>query len=580
MRPAGAVAGALGLVAVASLLAPARAVTIRESSEERPAIELDVTESFFSEYHSELDDPSAPNPEHVVDFRNRLNTRLEWRMLTFGTRLDTALFLQPDAADDRLSDQFQDDLRLEELYLKGRFDDLTLTLGDDYVSFGRGLSLSIRKVDELGFDVKLRGGHLRYRSEFVNVQAHAGVTNVTNVDSVDEKLVPDPKDFVAAGRVELKPIPKLLVGLHGVDVERRHSDVVGGVSRITPGPLLSQAVRGRTSDLGGIDTGELSGSGDRFQRSWIVGGNVRATSLGGVVDLYAEGDYLRTERSTRGLGPDGEPQQLGRTDEGWATYGSATFYLDRWTVLAEVKHYDDFEVMSTPHPDTDGEDGIQRTFSYITPPSLERNDQRIRKLFDVTGTRVRVDYRLPDDWGTLFVNQGYFRDAPEDGEFTTHTFAGWEYRMEAGHRMQFQLGYRHAEAPDAGIVRNQFVQGDLNLFFLLNERHDVQITWDHRFRRKDQGAGELARSFHEGTLYLTWNLNPNWSFTPQLGYENAPDRDRPLFPGAFVTYRFTQSSSIELFGGRIKGGLICSGGVCRVFPDFPYGAKLNATVRF
>jgi hypothetical protein len=46
-----------------------------------------------------------------------------------------------------------------------------------------------------------------------------------------------------------------------------------------------------------------------------------------------------------------------------------------------------------------------------------------------------------------------------------------------------------------------------------------------------------------------------------------------------VQYRFTPSSYVRVFAGRSKGGLKCSGGICRIFPEFE-GVKLEATVRF
>jgi hypothetical protein len=65
-----------------------------------------------------------------------------------------------------------------------------------------------------------------------------------------------------------------------------------------------------------------------------------------------------------------------------------------------------------------------------------------------------------------------------------------------------------------------------------------------------------------------------------LDYLTSDERQgSPVFPGAWVMYRFSQSSFVRVFGGRSKGGLKCSGGICRIFPDFE-GVKLEATVRF
>ena len=51
------------------------------------------------------------------------------------------------------------------------------------------------------------------------------------------------------------------------------------------------------------------------------------------------------------------------------------------------------------------------------------------------------------------------------------------------------------------------------------------------------------------------------------------------FPGVFLQWKPDSASFVRLFVGRSKGGLKCSGGVCRIFPDFE-GVKLETTLRF
>ena len=73
--------------------------------------------------------------------------------LTAGARLDTLLFFGKKGA--RVSEA-----RLERLYLTSKRDGLKITVGDFYKQMGRGIVLALRKVDEVGFDVVLRGGEV------------------------------------------------------------------------------------------------------------------------------------------------------------------------------------------------------------------------------------------------------------------------------------------------------------------------------------------------------------------------------------------------------------------------------------
>ena len=529
---------------------------------------MDVTETILADWHAKLDDANlkekAPN---VVDFRNRLTVRLRRENLTFGARLDAAMFTNPP------STQYQNDVRPEELYLKARLGSWRLTAGDDYASFGRGMALSLRKVDDLGFDVSLRGAHAVWASKRLSARVHAGFTNVVNVDGVDEKLVPDPLDLVFATRLEARPTPKFIMGAQVVDIERRHSDLLDSVSGLVPG---------------GVDQSPIGG--ERFLRTTIMGGNVELKRLWNRLSLYAEANVLAnaSERNTK----DGfEPVE----SDGLAAYGSATLFFDKTSVLLEAKHYDNFAVNSSLHPETSSQEAITQVFPYIAPPTLERIDQRVVNNSNVTGGHIKLDHRMGGRLGRVFVSGAMFMDAPIEHEWTMHSYAGWEGRTQTGDRYIVQSGVRREWAPDDDLTRLEMIHVDLDAYILLKPGQDLQFHLNHEFRSKNPDAGsdatgsDLADDYMEGTTYVTWTLAPHWSLTAQAEYitDTATESKEDAFlgvpatfyPGTHVQYRFTPSTYVRLFAGRSKGGLKCSGGICRIFPEFE-GAKLEATVRF
>ena len=59
---------------------------------------------------------------------------------------------------------------------------LDVTAGDSYVQFGRGLVLSMRKVDELGVDTTLFGAKASYEKDPFGVTVIAGLANPARVD--------------------------------------------------------------------------------------------------------------------------------------------------------------------------------------------------------------------------------------------------------------------------------------------------------------------------------------------------------------------------------------------------------------
>jgi len=518
---------------------------------------LDVTESLFADFHTSLDDPQIldeADRSNIFDIRNRLNVRLRADKLTLGVRLDFAWFANPPANPGQAS-QYQDDIRPEELFLTGRFGDFTVTLGDDYLTFGRGLALSLRKIDELGFATSLRGVHVQWRTPRFRARFVTGLTNTLNVDGVEEKLIPDPNDVVFGAQVEGTPIDGLKIGAHIVDIERRHS----GIRTALAGAL-------------GGDDDDRPLSNARHVRTLVGGGSVELPTLGDVLSVYAEIDALRNE--------DTRETASGRKDTtttGLAAYGQVQLFLERLTLLAELKHYDNWDVSSTLHPDTAQLQGITQTFSYIVAPTLERIDQRVVNNTDVTGGHLRVDYAIPDSTDSLFLSGAYFADAPVQNDHTIHVYGGFEHTGTGTDRLLLQAGYRREEA--AELTRLRMIHLDLDVFALLAPGVDMQLHWSHEFRDKNVGTATLQETYLEGTSYVSVNLPPDWSFTAQFEYLTDASTDSPYFPGAIIQYRFTRDSFIRLFAGRSKGGLKCSGGVCRVFPSFE-GVKLESTVRF
>jgi hypothetical protein len=531
---------ALVLAALLLGTAPAaRAVDLGDSG-----VSLEVTEALTFDYHARL----LETYPHVADFRNKLNLRLRYQGLTIGGRVDAAWFPNPPAAS------YQDDLRPEEMFVSYRGKGWSLTAGDDYLSFGRGLALSLKKLDEVGFDVKLRGLHAALTLPYLSARVGAGLANVTNVDGVDEKRVPDPNDAIFAARVEGRPVPWLKLGGHFVDVERTHSPV----------PLAFAPV------IWGYNGRSIGGQ--RFVRSLVFGGNLELVDLAGVLSAYLEADYLMN--TNQRLGPAGYDAVL---SDGFGIYGSVTAVLGPLVLLGEVKHYDDFQMESSAHPETASLQGIAQQFPYITPPSLERNDQRVVENANVTGFHLRGDYRLPDDDDLAFLSLAYIDGAPAHGQYTIHAYGGYEHKWSQN-RLVVQTGARFEENPALGATTLHMGHLDVDLYYLLGGPHDLQFHFNHELRSEDPGQSN-AEFYLEGTTYLTYTYGAKWSFSLQFEYRTDPITDLPYYPGVGIKWKFLDSSYVQVFAGRGKGGLKCSGGVCRVFPEFE-GVKLETVVRF
>ncbi len=322
----------------------------------------------------------------------------------------------------------------------------------------------------------------------------------------------------------------------------------------------------------------------------ITGGSLELKRLAKRLSVYVEANTLMND-SERNSKDGFEPVE----SDGLAVYGAATLFFESTSLLIEAKHYDNFSVNSSLHPDTSSGEAITQFFPYIAPPTLERIDQRVVNNANVTGGHMKLDHRLSEKRGRIFVSGAVFLDAPIEHELTMHSYAGWEGRTQSGDRYVVQSGFRREWAPDDGLTRLNMVHIDLDAYILIKAGQDLQFHLNHEFRSKNPGAGsdtagsDLEDDYVEGTTYVTWTLAPHWSLTAQADYiSDAATRAKEdaflgvpatLYPGTHIQYRFTPSTYIRVFAGRSKGGLKCSGGICRIFPEFE-GAKLEATIRF
>src|SRR5580704_7129083 len=213
-----AIAGALWVV-------PARAVDVGEVRGDE--VQLDVTETSIAAQHFDARTPpkeSVPPLQNYEDsgwgeWLNRLNTSLRWGRWTLGLRLDSALYAfrpadrplpqYPNAAEQmgalnqaQLDNEsrFKNSIYPAKLWATYSAPGIEVTAGDAYAQFGRGLTLSMRKIDELGIDTTIRGGKVQITKDPFSVTAVAGFANPSRVDEATGRALWVTSDLVAGDR--------------------------------------------------------------------------------------------------------------------------------------------------------------------------------------------------------------------------------------------------------------------------------------------------------------------------------------------------------------------------------------------
>ena len=534
-----------GAAALAALPSPARADVELARQWDEPLL-LSTTSTLLLEYrHDNFDGKTLTENDRVLDLLGRLNARLTYGSVGASVRLDGIyLFHRGNRCPEGgCRVDLRDDLRVGQFSAWYRGAWLELVGGDVTVQFGRGLALSIRRVDEIGVDLALRGGRARLRRGAHTVTVVAGLTNHNEVDFATAEFIADPQDLIAGARYEADLAGFATLGAHYVFSDFNE----------TPDP-------------------------DGFIRYHIPGVSLEIPTLGEHLSLAFEGAYLRRDASTLVEGG----------TNGYALFAGLTGYFGPVTLLLEAKHYRRFRFGRNDKP----------ALRYHEPPSLERFDQQVPNNDNVLGGRLRLTVDLRGGDTVPFVNllayalNDQVDESLLDGKNSRvayHLYAGVEQKLGPA-SLKLSFGFREdrwldpGKRDDSGAVtahiKRRVFRTDGSLSVPLG-RHSLDAKWEHRTELRPLFSSDVT--FHKGRFTLTYGLGGWISLAALLSWDHDPDDDDPIQPsllgGGEVTLHMGRQAMLKLFGGGLHGGLVCVSGSCRQLPSF-LGARSELVLRF
>ncbi len=474
---------------------------------------------------------------------------------------------------------------------------LELGLGDGYVAFGRGLVLSLRKLDELASDTTLRGARVtaRVRSNGVGLRATivAGSLNPLRIDpasgrylGVDSSVTPGFVALTEAGMpravsTDFAPdtgncatfatcsyAPDRIYGAQAELSHKAAKFAVQGSLLQRGAPLANDTVR----SAGRIATGSAS-----FELANLA-------EHGGAYFELAVQDLSHEDPSTPKL------------DFGHALYLSVNVLAGPVSLLFEGKHYRRFfPLLANISPLRAREFS---TLAASAPPTTEAlfTDTELESFNTcVSGGRLRGDVALSKRV-SAYAWAGYYEsfaesvanDACRVGRDTRNRIldsaTGLElHSTDRRSKAEVSIGSRF-DTTDRAIVTDA---GDTHVFYReVYTRHQAAIAlggpWAVELqgwhRRRHQTVGGPIAPWSEGDELFGVDYAPRWSAALGFSYDTNPAVP-PTYVNGQLGYRLSSDSSLSLFVGQRRGALRCVGGVCRVFPPFE-GAALDLTLRF
>jgi len=620
----------LGAIVLAGLLLARRTRAVDVGTVDDAPVRVDITETSNLNYHFDnRNDRTLSAVESRIDdnygeWLNRFNVGASWKAFQAGVRLDTAAYFhrprlfecqpgEPETAhgcytpayganaENKLGYRYRN-LFLTSPGLPSKFfvtyakPWLEVTVGDGYVSFGRGLVLAMRKLDELAADTTLQGGKLVARVEPLTVTLAIGLSNPVRVDEATGITLRDDapgrasiwnppvdsflswsRDLIVGSRVEAK-IGNATVGVQAADIHRR--DELRSPAANSPDPPA------QAKDIQN------------------VGLSIAIPKLSEKLPLnvYAE---MAVQNRVPWEDDAAAATEDAKRRHGYAAYAAFSMTTGPVTNVLELKHYRAYYPVKLNMDFVRyGGAGAFATVQYNAIPTVESSMQD--SLFDnscTTGGRVRSDVRVTKSF-VAFASVGYFHNWGELDVYSCGVGPGFGFTltgrsprrttivdMASGFELRSRhdssyalvtLGTRQDRKEDddffyrEGYVHFDFVKTLTDLFSL-------ELSGWHRNRF------ELGEKWREGETYLGVKYSSLRSIF--FGHEYTT-RQSAVKPGAFLEgdgvqhflnvglqNRLSDAISMKVFVGQQRGALKCVSGVCRVFPPFE-GAKAELVVRY
>ncbi|MDP2313894.1 MAG: DUF6029 family protein [Pseudomonadota bacterium] len=479
--------------------------------------------------------------------------------------LDGELFHERELLGEGLSSPFQDAyFNLEKIWVEARSPVFTVTAGDNYLSFGRGIALNAVKTTDIDVDTSLRGVRGVGHFGLWDVTLATGLTNPQQValENPNLSLVPDVAHAISGLRIDRYGLGPVNLGAHGV---------------------VYQYSRGYKAGQDGWRAYAQSVD------AWATGASVEALGVKGL-DLYFEGDafgYEAPEIPVKG---------------GYALYGSLAAYPGKTSILVELRRNKDTEWLNS----------FTSAYELVSGPTLEyervitEDSAAGVNSNDVTGGRARIDLRFgnPERHVTLvpYASVAVFRDEDLGGlhfnrapETILHPIVGVQYIREELHVLA--NGGQRIDVRDPGedglaLGADRLLHADMDISIPLAGKVSLELApalmryqWGQNAQQQtDYTDFSNALAIKVGApwafiLYTDYSDNPLIQSTGNLSGTLFGEAGDSLYGAVEAQWMPNSSTTLKAFYGAYRAGIRCAGGQCRTLPGFE-GAKVSLTTTF
>jgi hypothetical protein len=430
-------------------------------------------------------------------------------------------------------------------------DKISITAGDFYGSFGRGLVFGLKESKADFFDSKVRGGKFEYCGELFGLKALGGKSYFKYINDFDPLYqTVEEMDNAILGSELILPVGRYL----------NYDDLTLNLS----GSYLF--IKGDE-----VPVNQYLHSDMFIEKTDIFGFGLEVSAFD--AELYNEYAVKITDRT---------PSQTG-----WANYTSLSYAVKGISLGLEFKDY--YKYGANPNEAASGFTPYQNAPELVIAHSshlLNTHPHEVNPN-DEIGYKFTWEYQMNDN--TAF--KGSFASAskhngdsiiPEmDDTYLPYSDSWLGADMDIDiHRFSAGLGYMKDSPISKGV--NQLIEPgeDTELEVYSDER--LTFMGDYKIKMNETSSislcGELQKVNNE---FLDEDYNDiygsvEYEYSP-YGYVNVslittsqkvPDDSPDSWLGFEAGINIKENHKLEIFYGRERSGIKCSGGTCRQVPEF------------
>jgi len=483
-------------------------------------------------------------------------------------------------------------LRFE--YLSGN---MTAKIGDIYEFWGMGMALNQVDDQAIDFDTGIRGALFSYNNDFLKWTVLKGQTHTWKSTGL------------VIGFDERVPNFDTNHDLLGTNLEVTFESGMAGINL--------------------IQSNEKHDSFDRF--GTLEKKNINHTMIGAYASFYSSMASLFVEV----LKKSSKETTTGYNEDGSGLYTNLTVPLRDWSLLVEYKNYNFLTLSPLEKDNFVNQFGYHADFSNPPPGYYEHTTVLNGRIARQANINDEIGYQIKLS-GPIAMNHtasisfakssqhqswiqemqdGYYEwkaDKAFDWMPSSETFANPYNELFINfdghffnHKLFYEIGWSHIQDVQYLFTHQNGSNGlfrmhellnaqtiPLSLTYAINNKYSVELKVEYQeleqgsLRETNDGntfmsvVGKPLR--YNNVISLGFASSPKWSVTYSQDNTSIDEKSLKAEQWTYweLLYRINQNMVLTYFDGSLKGGLVCSNGVCRYKQPFEDGQKISFIYMF